>query len=147
MLDEVHPNLFLRNLFTGLSRFIPTLFFGHITAMHRGHFSTMDSNADRIVFKVASTNILCRAITDSFSLTYFDALTKTVLHTCSRTCLHCWVFLNRSRYGGNTCNKKKYFSNEMSSTKDNQSFFSNVVFSIFGNTKFKKCLNYEFNGK
>ncbi len=104
MLDEVHPNLFLRNLFTGLSRFIPTLFFGHITAMHRGHFSTMDSNADRIVFKVASTNILCRAITDSFSLTYFDALTKTVLHTCSRTCLHCWVFLNRlsSTIDGNT---------------------------------------------
>ena len=76
MLDEVHPNLFFRNLFTGLSRFIPTLFFGQITAMHRGHFSTMDSNADRIVYKVASTNILCRAITDSFSLAFFDALTR-----------------------------------------------------------------------
>ena len=36
----------------------------------------MDSNADRIVYKVASTNILCRAITDSFSLAFFDALTR-----------------------------------------------------------------------
>ena len=109
MLDEVHPNLFLRNLFTGLSRFIPTLFFGQITAMHRvisaqwiamqtGLFTRLHP----LTFSVEQSRTV--SVWHSLTLSLELTLSKTVLHTCSRTCLHCWVFLNRlsSTIDGNT---------------------------------------------
>ena len=70
-----YPNLFLGNLFTGLSRFIPTFFFGHIIALHRGHLSTIDTIADRIVFTRLHSLTL-----HSLTLPVEPTLSKTVLH-------------------------------------------------------------------
>ena len=59
------------DLFTRLSRFITTFFFGYLLALHRDHFINMDTISDRIVYKVALTNLT---------------------NSCSGTCLHCWTF-------------------------------------------------------
>ncbi len=104
----------LGNALTYLTRFNPTFSlwtclqnwldsFGYIIALHRGHFITTDTIAYRIVYKVAYSNLLCRALMDSFikalsdSFTFFDTLSRahfleTVLHTCSGACLHCRTF-------------------------------------------------------
>ena len=60
----------LGNLFTGMSRFITIFFFGFINALHRGR--TMDTIADNMVYKVAFSNLLFRAL--SYNLTLFDTL-------------------------------------------------------------------------
>ena len=70
-----YPYLFLGILFKGLSRFIPTLFFGHIIALHRGHLSTIDTIADRIVFTRLHSFTL-----HSLTLPLEPTLSKTVLH-------------------------------------------------------------------